>query len=248
MCLAIYKPANIKIDETALETGFSNNDDGAGFTVREKNGTLRTFKGFFKFKQFLEYWRNYAELEAMIHFRWATSGLKNKDNCHPFRFGQNKSWSMIHNGILSSRTTNAMSDTACFAVDVLHELAIRDMLRYTDVIEQIEEEIGGGNKMVVMPPTGDAIILNADKGFWQDNVWWSNSSFEKTTFRYGAYNTSSAQNWWDSDEDEFTEWNDIRSKNATKPAASNLHNDEEKAYLDFLEEKWRAGLNGQTIN
>ena len=97
-----------------------------------------------------------------------------------------------------------------------------------------------------MPPeNGQAIILNEKVGFWQGGTWWSNSSFERTAYRWSGNTTynygtqaKGAHNWWDVEDDEVEQWTRLTAHSKPKDGE-----DDEAAYLDYLEKKWQDGLN-----
>lgn len=126
MCLAILKPANKKVPNDHLRNGFIGNSHGAGFAFSQ-NGELIIRKGFFALQDFMEAYEEVPdECPALVHFRLATHGAKDKANCHPFviREARDKTPTMalIHNGIIngygdSKREGSFMSDTAQFCHD-----------------------------------------------------------------------------------------------------------------------------------
>jgi hypothetical protein len=70
-----------------LECASCNNPHGFGFAVITPNGivTGRGMSSKKVIKQFLEVRKQYPESYAMFHARYATHGVKNEDNCHPFK-------------------------------------------------------------------------------------------------------------------------------------------------------------------
>jgi hypothetical protein len=109
MCLAIYKPEKVKLYRADLRRAFEANPDGAGFAYYD-NSQRRVIveKGFF---QFNEFWRAFQEvqrdnLKAIVHFRWATHGAVNNDNCHPYDLDDG---ALIHNGMISCVTSSYYS-------------------------------------------------------------------------------------------------------------------------------------------
>src|SRR6185295_7173865 len=100
MCIAIYKPEGLVSPEKNLAESFRCNKDGAGFALWDgKKVTIS--KGFFTYQQFLDAWKAVSQAEntkALVHFRVATHGTIDTDNCHPFQL---KDGALIHNGIIS---------------------------------------------------------------------------------------------------------------------------------------------------
>ena len=212
MCLAIYKPVGEYIPENYLENGFEMNSDGAGFAYRNGDNIVIE-KGFFRFESFIKAWRRVSAKQALIHFRWATSGKKDIDNCHPFIFNKGK-YVMIHNGVLSHRTEPEKSDTVCFVQDVLEPMS--KTYGFNPKTKSIlEKHIGRGNKIAVMSKTGKVHFLNEDAGHWLDKVWYSNDSYTDSYTKWcsASYTyddtplfwrvddtdtTNSQEKWWES--------------------------------------------------
>lgn len=178
MCLAIYKPANVKPDWEAYREGYRCNAHGAGFAYVD-NGQLIIRKGFFTFDSFREALAPVGDKQAAIHFRLATHGNKDEDNCHPFPVAPGLA--MIHNGILdiACDVNKAMSDTWHYAELVLSPLAERD----PDFFLRPEMRfLGGaaiqGSKFVFLRADGQYGIWNESDGHWHADCWWSNKSYK----------------------------------------------------------------------
>jgi predicted glutamine amidotransferase len=183
MCIAILKPDGEKIKKDRLSTCFTNNDDGAGYMFA-KDGTLHFFKGFFKFNEF---WKSYVKNVvkngnpmAAIHFRIKTHGKTNVDNCHPFKINENLGF--IHNGIINMvKTDPKRSDTSMFNDLVLKKLP-ENFIRNSAITSLIEESIGT-SKLVFLDSKGQYLISNESLGKWDNNVWYSNTTY-KWCFTY----------------------------------------------------------------
>src|ERR1041385_1436947 len=103
MCLGIMKQKGTIIPKKILEKGFQSNDEGIGFAVIEKeNGKneLNNYRGLFEFDEFWKEWEPRQHLQALIHFRDASSWNKVIDgkNCHPFPVTDDNNLVLIHNG------------------------------------------------------------------------------------------------------------------------------------------------------
>ena len=195
MCLAIYKPAGIEIPLKYLENGFGNHSDGAGMAWAV-DGVLYTRKGMFKVEEVLEQYEKIKQYPALIHFRKATHGKVDAMNCHPFLFNDNK-LALIHNGILPIKCCiDGLSDTAHFVKLVLepmvklHKVPINDGALNYLICTSI-----GSDKIAIMDNDGQTFIFNEDKGTWDENVWYSNTSFRFTYSSYKASDSTSTQKW-----------------------------------------------------
>lgn len=173
MCLAIYKPKNTLIPEDYLETAFYSNPHGAGFAYYNGSSVV-VRKGYFTYNSFIKDFKRVSKKRAIIHFRWATSGKKDVNNCHPFVFDK---YVVIHNGVLNHRNTDTESDTNCFTKDVLSKVAKKYGFSKGSK-KFLSELIGPSNKMIIMANSGKIHFLNEEKGHWNKGVWYSNDSYE----------------------------------------------------------------------
>tara|TARA_R110000824_G_scaffold8548_1_gene38738 strand:- start:50 stop:787 length:738 start_codon:yes stop_codon:yes gene_type:complete len=181
MCIAILKPKGEVIKKATLKTCFENNDDGAGYMF-VKNGALQFVKGFFTFKNF---WNSYVKNVvkngnpiSAIHFRITTHGKTNAENCHPFKI--DNSLGFIHNGVINFvKPDKKKSDTSMFNEHILKRLP-SDFIRNGAICHLIEESIGS-SKLVFLNDRGEYLISNEELGKWQDNVWYSNDSYQWCT-------------------------------------------------------------------
>lgn len=171
MCIAIYKPKSIVIPFSTLNRAFQANSDGAGFAVRQHN-TVTIHKGYMTFSAFKTAYRKYAAEECLIHFRFATMGTINTENCHPFALPDGSA--MIHNGHFAGFGSPLISDTNEWCSTVLSPL----VRKYPGIVKnwamrELLEQAIGHSKVVILPTSGKAIILNEHKGFWKDGAWFS---------------------------------------------------------------------------
>ena len=176
MCLAIYKPRNELIDWDALEQGFRSNSDGSGFAVVHKDNVI-IHKGFFDFAEFKSALEPFAKCQAAIHFRKATHGKKDGDNCHPFPVSDGLA--MIHNGVLDIQCDEKhMSDTWHYCEYVIKPMASRDkdFFMHDDMVFLGSQAISG-SKFVFLRSDGMHSIWNEDDGHWNGDTWYSNYSY-----------------------------------------------------------------------
>lgn len=187
MCIAIVKTKDAVITDEELKNCFENNPDGAGLAY-SKDNTLYYIKGIFDEKVFIQAVReaeNECDGAMLIHCRIGTSGLKDKENCHPHVV--NNQTVMIHNGILDidvPKNSN-VSDTVIFVRDLLAPLKA-DFMKDEAILNLIEHAIGTGNKFCFLNNKGEYAIVNESAGEWRDGVWFSNRSYEtkKITYTY----------------------------------------------------------------
>ena len=145
------------------------------------------------FKPFWEALVPHMDKPMLIHFRWATHGLVDKDNCHPFKVAPDLA--MIHNGIISGiEGVDALtSDTNAFVKHYVGPMNRGNpRIIYSEYGKLVLEKlIGSGSKLVFLNKKGKAVIINESAGNWENGVWYSNDSHlhlqvRYTTAYYGA--------------------------------------------------------------
>ena len=185
MCLAIYKPANVTIDELDyLKAGYKNNSHGAGFAWLHKS-RLYIKKGYFNYNDFLDAYlatiEKYNNPAMLIHFRLASLGLLSKENCHPFRIDKNCVF--IHNGTFLQEAfydkDQLKSDTQLVNERVLQPLQEKhyDIINSQDAIRVIKRVAGARNKLIFLNSNNEHLIINENNGFWDNGVWYSNQGY-----------------------------------------------------------------------
>lgn len=177
MCIAIYKPEGTTISKATLERCFNANPDGAGFMYVD-NKELHMHKGYFTFNEFYKNYKQHANKQAVIHFRIKTHGSINVDNCHPFLI--NKSIGFVHNGIISGFGQNDMSDTRHFNEEIIKPLVAKwgNLSLFQPAIKSLIESRIGYSKLIFLDRHGNHDIFNENKGIWENDVWYSNSSYQ----------------------------------------------------------------------
>ena len=173
MCIAILQKSGATITRRQLRNCWENNSDGAGLAWIEK-GELLTFKELDSFKRFYKSYRAVVnrlgrETKMLVHFRWATHGWVDEDNCHPFMVHDKLAF--IHNGIISINTPANKSDTVMFNERFLKNLP-RNMIHRARVIDHIDRR--AQSILVFLDAGNDHLIIGEDKGHWENNVWYSN--------------------------------------------------------------------------
>ena len=177
MCIAILKPNDKTLDKELLETCSINNPDGCGFAYVDDNGDIIINK----FMSFDEFWEEYSKVHndrtMLIHFRIATHGNVEIQNCHPFKL--NDRMALIHNGIISgygSKTKN-ISDTRDFIAKVIGNISHK-MWKNPSFRTLVGKAIGY-SKLAILDTDNNYYIINEDKGCWNNGVWFSNNSYKK---------------------------------------------------------------------
>ena len=193
MCLLVVSSPNSTPKRKDLECASCNNPHGFGFAVVTKDGII-TGRGMSAKKiinKFLEVRKQYPDSYAMFHARYATHGVKNEDNCHPFAVPSNADTYLAHNGILDIKIQagDRRSDTRIFAEDTLPSMGGVSALDDTHVWSMVSKW-ALGSKIVIftLDPTAKetCYIINEGAGHWDnDGIWWSNSTYKQST--WGSY-------------------------------------------------------------
>lgn len=212
MCVAIYKPAKVSIAKKVLEACAEQNKDGCGMAyISQETGEIVVFKTM-HFKDFYpvykEAFRDNKESPFLIHFRIATKGKVNEDNCHPFVIDENHVF--IHNGTITPVPVDPkgeVSDTRIFNEMILKKLPNGWVVN--DGIKAMVEEFIGKSKLAVLNRNGDVHLYNEKDGSWKEGVWFSNTRHE-WRLKPSTYGT----NDWKrvEHEDGSWTWNGIRRR------------------------------------
>lgn len=191
MCVILVKERGIELPtKDILESCWKRNPDGAGFMFNDCDKVV-IMKGFMTFEEFylrLQTANEFYHLKEkglVIHFRIATSGLKDKGNCHPYPISNDnldlrKSFittelGIAHNGIIRSYNgkNNILNDTQLFIKNDLFELNSLDKKFYKNVIFQsMIERLIDGSRLVFLNKKGEIIKLG--KWFHNGNYYFSN--------------------------------------------------------------------------
>ena len=190
MCLlAVCEPGSTP-KRKDLECASCNNPHGFGYAVIA-NGEIITGRGMSAKKvisEFLSVRKQYPQSYAMFHARFATHGVKNEENCHPFQVGSSTQTYLAHNGILDVEihATDRRSDTRVFAEDVLPAMGGVSALD-DDNVWRILSKWAMGSKIAVLTldqhAKANCYIINEASGHWDSaGVWWSNTTYKEDSW------------------------------------------------------------------
>jgi glutamine amidotransferase len=183
--------------------GACSNPHGFGFAIDTGDGIIseRSMSAKKSIARFLELREQYPNGYAMWHARYATHGVKNELNCHPFKVkGEEYDTYLAHNGVLDIHIPKGdkRSDTRIMAEELLPQLGGVSALD-NDYVYDMISAWSRGSKIAVMTNDPNAqykiYIINENAGSWDDNgIWWSNTSYkpvistprtESYTYTYG---------------------------------------------------------------
>ena len=188
MCLLVVCSPDSTPRKKDLECASCNNPHGFGYAViaGDKIITGRGMSAKKIIKEFLEVRKEYPKSYAMFHARYATHGVKNDDNCHPFKVGGDDRTYLAHNGILdiTIHASDKRSDSRVFAEDTLPKLGGVTSLD-DDNVWKILNKWSSGSKIAVLTvdPKAEAYcyIINENLGHWDnDGMWWSNDTYKES--------------------------------------------------------------------
>ena len=168
MGVILYKKKETKIDLETLLLARNTNPDGVGVAIN--NGDTWTIKKYMypSRQQLKTLCNNLKEKEAILHFRIATSGGVNLDNCQPFLF-DNDHQVLFHNGVISSLNgiNKTKSDTKLLTMLLEH-----NKINVKDTLLSISEKTS--NKFVLIDDK-DIVTLFGDykeyKGLLCSNLY-----------------------------------------------------------------------------
>jgi len=190
MCLLAVIEPGATPKRKDLECASCNNPHGFGYAVIA-DGEIITGRGMSAKKiisEFLSIRKQYPNGYAMFHARYATHGVKNEENCHPFKVGGSTQTYLAHNGILDVEihATDRRSDTRVFAEDTLPAMGGVSALD-DDNVWRILSKWSTGSKIAVLTLDPSAkencYIINESAGHWDANgIWWSNTTYKEDTW------------------------------------------------------------------
>lgn len=218
MCMLSFYPPGSLVDKDQLAAGARKNRDGYGYAIVSGVGpdhicvgkSMNAHELIEEFIEMVEYARREnPQAVALFHSRWGTGGTTNEYNCHPFYMGDGEGGLdeltvVAHNGVFFSpqrfSKDEPRCDTRIFAEEILPEIPMFDN---PDVLPFWEDEIGKGNKVVVLTANPAyrrrAYMLNPTSGQWiadgkvatklVEGVCWHSNSDWRHTVREAYRNT-----------------------------------------------------------
>lgn len=197
MCLLSFFPARIGPDPDALRAGAWANPHGHGFAIVTGDRILtgHGMRGPQVIDAFTQLRARYPDGPALFHSRYATHGVIDLGNCHPFHLGGDERTVVAHNGTLPKRVHpgpyDPRSDTRIAAEDYLpgQPFGSLDSVRGFRGLESWL----GRSKMVILtldPAFEQRVyLLNEHLGYWDNGAWYSNLSYLPPTRRPNSWRT-----------------------------------------------------------
>jgi glutamine amidotransferase len=179
MCIIILNPANAPaISRETFNTCQERNPDGTGILYIRKNRLVidRTLDDHDRiFRLYKKIKKSNPDSPIVLHFRIATHGGINLQNCHPFRVNRNLAFA--HNGIIPITPLVGKSDTVTYNETVLKLKNPKFYLNRQDQSD-VARDIGNGSKIVFLDSDGKSVIINEQAGQWHNGNWFSNGSYK----------------------------------------------------------------------
>ena len=119
MCVIIYKDKKTNLDFETVRLASITNPDGVGVAINDGDTWIIKKYMYPNRQQLKNICNSLKEKEAILHFRIATSGGINMDNCQPFLFDDDHQV-LFHNGVVYSLNgiSSHKSDTRLL-IDIL---------------------------------------------------------------------------------------------------------------------------------
>lgn len=180
MCLIFIKPKNAQnyLTYERFSNALTNNPHAVGIVYRDADGiNIERFVKPENFKE--EIWNIIKDKEEYaIHFRYATHGILNLTNTHPFVV--TKGLCMMHNGVMSEfgDLNKDWSDTKNFVEYFLKPYVEEEgigVIKEESFKKDLEKVIGSGNKLLFIDSDFNFTIVNEQAGTWKDGCWLSNT-------------------------------------------------------------------------
>lgn len=134
MCVIVIKPANVGVSREDIEAMYKQNPHGVGISFYDpKKNMIIWQKGLTDLDKIEKIIKDLYPIEAIIHFRYGTSGPNNAEMCHPFPINEENRLNgeskeiFYHNGELKPfepETESPYSDAYIFWQEVINKVNI----------------------------------------------------------------------------------------------------------------------------
>jgi predicted glutamine amidotransferase len=186
MCILIANKSKQLLSKETIKNSLENNPDGVGF-MSAMQGDIITYKLPANSKldtvwSTYKEWRDSCPNTVYIHFRISTGGDLSLNNCHPHKITNNL-W-VMHNGILTLKHKDSLSDTARLAQLLSQDSKIEENIFKNETLasQSVLEWARGSNKLIFLRNDGKNVYINKQLGHTDKlGNWYSNH-----TYTYGA--------------------------------------------------------------
>src|SRR5258708_5130713 len=108
MCLIVYQPKGCEFSEEYMRKAARENRDGFGIAFKDSSeeSGIKVIKTTGDADEILELYKEYKDRDLAMHFRLATHGAHNLENCHPYQVLNKEEhgrtlW-VFHNGVITN--------------------------------------------------------------------------------------------------------------------------------------------------
>lgn len=196
ICIAIYQGPGTTLPDDAIYHSWLDNPDGGGLMFIDDEGRIQVHKS----EDLSEFCDLYSKFHGefgdrspfVIHLRFATHGLTDLTNVHPFPVpngGVGETY-VAHNGVIDVEMgkKEVRSDTRVFVDEYLSALP-RDWVDTPSLVHMVEDFIDW-SKLVILTTDpvlrSNVYIINEASGHWDkggQEIWYSNNSYEPSWYR-----------------------------------------------------------------
>lgn len=203
MCIIIIKKQGVELPKQEwLDNSERTNRDGIGVCYKKADRSEVVIKKDFVNATTLGVWLKdniVKEDDLIIHFRFATHGIKDVGNRHPFPISKDKKllreanlvcrMALTHNGVISQHSGHQkFSDTQKFVLGIMSDDAVKNNLNSPAIRKMIGDYIGS-DKLAILDNEGTVYLWG--EFIREEGLLFSNSGY-KATERVIQYN------WWNS--------------------------------------------------
>jgi len=213
MCLIVMKGPGIALpkDENLIHAE-KRNSDGIGLMYYKPNtNDVMIKKDFINAKHLIAWCKDNIKVEdtLVIHFRYATHGLKDVGNRHPFPITHNKELlrkpellcqiAVAHNGVINNYGHHAKySDTQKFVLDILAEDSVKNNIE-APAIQKLINNFIDGDKLAILRNDGFCLRF----GEWEESegIYYSNTGYKPYDNFYNNWIGFRRDNWGEDNSD-----------------------------------------------
>lgn len=209
MCLLIVKTEKAVIPSAYLQAASKANPHGCGIAWSDGGKVYAEKSPKWGHLEIAERLAKLGDVPAIIHFRFATHGSMTAENTHPFPLP--RGIFAAHNGVISGQQMKGdESDTRAFLrVHVAPWIKKGVAPDSKTLLDHIELQMGGGNKIAMLAPDGRYSIAGESLGHWHSGAWYSNESY-KARREYG-YEYRSGRSTWSPGRRKLSRWTRLES-------------------------------------
>lgn len=182
MCVIVVKPKDKRMSEELIRACWDSNPDGAGVSYVNK-GNVIIDKGIMTVDELIKKINKLQNKKLVVHFRYATHGLVDEGNTHPFPVSHfheelrkkkiRTSVAVHHNGVIRGvKNDKVLSDSQVFIRDVLTMFSDEDL----KIGRADKKMLDTGCKFAIMFNDGTVDTVGSwfsKDGFQFSNMNWS---------------------------------------------------------------------------